>query len=52
VVGGLPLAAISLDFRREVAITVDSADAIASLRRLFDAVAAMSSGTADNAARA
>ena len=52
VVGGLALAAMSLDFRREVAITVDGADAIAGLRRLFDAVAAMSSGSAaDGTAR-
>ena len=50
VVGGLPLAALSLDFRREIAITVDGADAIASLRQFFDSVAAMSPGSADRTA--
>ena len=50
VVGGLPLAAMSLDFRREVAITVDGADAIVGLRQFFDAVAAMSAGSADRTA--
>ena len=51
VVGGLPLAAISLDFRREIAVTVDGADAaIASLRQFFDSVAAMSPGSAGRTA--
>jgi len=40
VVGGLALAAMSLDFRREVAIVVDGSDAIADVRRFFDAVTA------------
>ena len=35
VVGSLALAAISLDFRREVAIVVDEEDAVADVRRLF-----------------
>ena len=35
VVGALAIAAISLDFRREVAIIVDNADAVASVERLF-----------------
>jgi phosphatidylserine/phosphatidylglycerophosphate/cardiolipin synthase-like enzyme len=52
VVGGLALAAMSLDFRREVAITIDSADAIAGLRRLFDVVELMSADSADSTAGA
>jgi len=40
VVGGLALSALSLDFRREVALTVESAVAIADVQALFDAVAA------------
>jgi phosphatidylserine/phosphatidylglycerophosphate/cardiolipin synthase-like enzyme len=35
VVGSLALAAISLDFRREVAIIVEDRDAVAEIRRLF-----------------
>lgn len=35
VVGSLALAAISLDFRREVAIIVEERDAVAEIRRLF-----------------
>ncbi len=36
VVGSLALAAISLDFRREVAILVEDRDAVAEVRRLFE----------------
>jgi phosphatidylserine/phosphatidylglycerophosphate/cardiolipin synthase-like enzyme len=42
VVGGLALAALSLDFRREVALVVDAPDAVAELRRLLDGVSSMS----------
>ncbi len=38
-VGSLALAALSLDFRREVAITVDDAAAVAEISRLFDSLA-------------
>jgi len=38
VVGSLALAAMSLDFRREVAIVVEEAAAVTTVRRLFDAV--------------
>ena len=38
VVGSLALAAISLGFRREVAIVVDEAAAVAEVRRLFDSL--------------
>ena len=51
VVGGLALAAMSLDFRREVAITVETPEAIADVRRFLDAVTAASAG-ADVAASA
>ena len=44
VVGGLALAALSLDFRREVAIVVEDRDAIASVREFLDSVPARSSG--------
>jgi phosphatidylserine/phosphatidylglycerophosphate/cardiolipin synthase-like enzyme len=44
VVGGLALAAMSLDFRREVAIVVDAPDAIAEVRRFLDSVTAASAG--------
>jgi phosphatidylserine/phosphatidylglycerophosphate/cardiolipin synthase-like enzyme len=40
VVGSLAFAALSLDFRREVAIRLDAPSAVADVRRLFDAVAA------------
>jgi phosphatidylserine/phosphatidylglycerophosphate/cardiolipin synthase-like enzyme len=40
VVGGLAFAAISLDFRREVAIRLDTPTAVDDVRRLFDTVAA------------
>jgi len=36
VVGSLALAAVSLDFRREVAIMVDEPDAVAEIERFFD----------------
>jgi phosphatidylserine/phosphatidylglycerophosphate/cardiolipin synthase-like enzyme len=36
VVGSLALAALSLDFRREVAIIVDDPDAVAEVRQFFD----------------
>jgi cardiolipin synthase A/B len=39
VVGSLALAALSLDFRREVAIVVDEPEAVAEVQRLFDTVA-------------
>jgi phosphatidylserine/phosphatidylglycerophosphate/cardiolipin synthase-like enzyme len=51
VVGGLALAAMSLDFRREVAIVVDAPEAIASVRLFLDTVMAASAG-ADAAAPA
>ncbi len=38
VVGSLALAALSLDFRREVAIVVDEPDAVAEVQRLFEAI--------------
>ncbi len=44
VVGGLALAAISLDFRREVAIIVDAPDAVADVRRFLDAAVSSSAG--------
>ena len=40
VVGGLSLNAMSLDFRREVAVTVTEPSAVARVASLFDAVAA------------
>lgn len=40
VVGSLACAALSLDFRREVAIRIEAPSAVADVRRLFDAVAA------------
>jgi len=39
VVGSLALAALSLDFRREVAIIVDDPDAVAEVQRLFETIA-------------
>lgn len=39
VVGSLALAAMSLDFRREVAVIVDEPEAVAEVRRLIDAAA-------------
>ena len=41
VVGSLALAALSLDFRREVAIVVDDAAAIADVQQLFGAINAL-----------
>ena len=38
VVGSLALAALSLDFRREVAIVVDAPAAVADVQRLFDSI--------------
>ena len=38
VVGSLALAALSLDFRREVAIIVDEPDAVAEVQRLFESI--------------
>ena len=48
VVGGLALAAMSLDFRREVAIVVDAPEAMADVRRFLDGVtvASASAGAA------
>ena len=43
VIGGLAFAALSLDFRREVALIVREPAAVAALARLFDAVAASES---------
>lgn len=39
VVGSLALAALSLDFRREVAVIVDDPDAVAEVQRLFETIA-------------
>jgi len=50
VVGGLALAAMSLDFRREVAIAVDTPEAVADVRRFLDDV--VTSAGADVAASA
>jgi phosphatidylserine/phosphatidylglycerophosphate/cardiolipin synthase-like enzyme len=44
VVGGLALAALSLDFRREVAIVVEEPDAIAGVREFLDSVTTRSPG--------
>jgi phosphatidylserine/phosphatidylglycerophosphate/cardiolipin synthase-like enzyme len=52
VVGGLALAAVSLDFRREVAIVVDDAEAIAVVRQLFDRLENAASPRPVDAARA
>ena len=41
VVGSLALAAMSLDFRREVAIVVDDEEAIADVQQLFGAINAL-----------
>jgi phosphatidylserine/phosphatidylglycerophosphate/cardiolipin synthase-like enzyme len=41
VVGGLAIAAISLDFRREVAIIVEEPDAVADVRQLFRGIGAL-----------
>ena len=41
IVGGLSLNALSLDFRREVAVTVDDPVGVAEIARLFEAVAAL-----------
>ena len=41
VVGGLALAALSLDFRREVAIIIEEAEAVAEVGRLFREIATM-----------
>jgi phosphatidylserine/phosphatidylglycerophosphate/cardiolipin synthase-like enzyme len=46
VVGGLALAAMSLDFRREVAMTVEAPEAIAGVRAFLDAVVASSADMA------
>jgi phosphatidylserine/phosphatidylglycerophosphate/cardiolipin synthase-like enzyme len=43
VIGSLALAALSLDFRREVALVVNDTTAVAVVARLFDAVAASES---------
>ena len=52
VVGGLAMSALSLDFRREVAIVVDQRDAIAEVRAFLDAIVARSAGTPEAAAPA
>ena len=44
VVGGLALTALSLDFRREVAIVVEGRDAIAGVRAFLDSVVPSSAG--------
>jgi phosphatidylserine/phosphatidylglycerophosphate/cardiolipin synthase-like enzyme len=44
-IGSLALAALSLDFRREVAITVDGAEGIAEIARVFDTLAHRTLGT-------
>jgi cardiolipin synthase len=41
VVGGLAMTALSLDFRREIAIIVEQPGAVAEVRRLFDEVSAV-----------
>jgi phosphatidylserine/phosphatidylglycerophosphate/cardiolipin synthase-like enzyme len=41
VVGGLAIAALSLDFRREVAIVVDGAEGVAAVRELFGEIEAV-----------
>ena len=45
IVGGMALATMSLDFRREVALVVEDADAISEVRAFLDAIAAQSSET-------
>jgi phosphatidylserine/phosphatidylglycerophosphate/cardiolipin synthase-like enzyme len=52
VVGGLALAAMSLDFRREVALIVEDRDAIADVRAFLDSITTHSSGAAEAAAQA
>jgi len=48
VVGSLSLAALSLDFRREVAITVETPSAVAEIARLFESIGeAAPSGSPD-----
>lgn len=42
VIGGLAIAALSLDFRREVAIVVEELEAVAEVKQLFCDVAAVS----------
>jgi phosphatidylserine/phosphatidylglycerophosphate/cardiolipin synthase-like enzyme len=44
VVGGLALAPLSLDFRREVAIVVNEPEAVASVRAFLDSVVSSSAG--------
>ena len=50
VVGGLALAPLSLDFRREVAIVVDQRDAIREVGAFLDAITATSTGASAAAA--
>jgi phosphatidylserine/phosphatidylglycerophosphate/cardiolipin synthase-like enzyme len=50
VVGGLALAAVSLDFRREVALVVDDPGAIAVIRQLFDSLGTTASQSQADAA--
>jgi phosphatidylserine/phosphatidylglycerophosphate/cardiolipin synthase-like enzyme len=52
VVGGLALAALSLDFRREVAIVVEEPGAIAGVREFLDSVVTTRSPGAEAAAEA
>ena len=52
VVGGLAMAALSLDFRREVAIVVDEPGAVADVRAFFDSIPARSAGAQPAAASA
>ena len=46
VVGGLAIAALSLDFRREVAIIVEEKEAVAEVRQLFRTIEAVSQAAA------
>lgn len=52
VVGGLALAAISLDFRREVAIVVEDPDAVAEVKGLFRTIEAVPTAGQPRAANA
>ena len=47
VVGSLALTALSLDFRREVALRVDDPGAVAEIARLFDSIAAAAGANGD-----
>ena len=49
IVGGLALAALSLDFRREVAIVVEDRDAVVEAHAFLDAIVTRSSGASASA---